>query len=138
VALALALAACGPAPRLGAPLPDGGGGGGSGTYTEVAQRILVPRCATGACHGGASPVFFPTYDLELGWAANVDVPSLTVPGLDLVEPGDPERSYLVHKLRGTQGDVGGGGARMPVADSPLDAADQELLENWIANGAPND
>jgi hypothetical protein len=131
------LAACGPAPRLGERKPGGGAGGGSGTYAEVAQRVLVPACATDACHGGASPLFSPTYDLALGWAANVGVDSLGVPGMKLVEPGSPEASYLVHKCRGTHGSVGGGGARMPPGGALADA-DQDLLENWILNGAPND
>jgi hypothetical protein len=138
IAAALWLAvACGPAPRLGPPKP-GGGGGGAGTYAEVSARILVPRCATAACHGGPTPLFAPALDLDLAYAANVGVASSTVPDQLLVAPGDPEASYLVQKTRGTQGGVGGGGSRMPLADSPLDDADQALLETWIANGAPHD
>jgi len=133
----LVLAACGPAPRLGAPRP-GGGGAASGTYAEVSARILVPRCATGGCHGGTTPTFSPALDQALAYAAIVGVPSLGVPGVLLVAPGDPENSYLVQKTRGTQSNVGGGGARMPMSDTPLDDADQALLENWIANGAPNE
>jgi len=70
-----------------------------------------------------------------------------VPELNLIEPGDPEASYLWHKLCGTHLDVGGEGEAMPRAFSfsegsgtvwnyPLDRADLELIELWIEEGAP--
>jgi len=56
-----------------------------------------------------------------------------------VAPGDPEKSYLMHKLRGTQLSVGGSGASMPRVDSSqlMDAAQLKLIEKWILAGAPN-
>jgi hypothetical protein len=128
------LAACGNAPAVG--LHTGGGGGAVGTYAGITGGLMVPRCATAACHGGAAPVAFPPLDPDRWYGATVGVPSLQAPGMSLIEPGDPEQSYLVHKLRGTQGLAGGGGARMPIADAPLDDAEQAALEAWIANGAP--
>ena len=59
--------------------------------------------------------------------------------LQRVVPGDPEKSYLMHKLRGTQLSVGGSGASMPRVDSSqlLDAGQLQLIEKWISAGAPN-
>lgn len=54
-----------------------------------------------------------------------------------VEPGEPERSYLVHKLRGTHLDQGGSGGRMPLGLEPLNPDDMERLLAWIRAGAPN-
>jgi hypothetical protein len=56
-----------------------------------------------------------------------------------VAPGDPEKSYLMHKLRGTQLSVGGSGASMPRVDSAqlMNAAQLQLIEKWISAGAPN-
>ncbi|HTN51446.1 MAG TPA: hypothetical protein VML50_03510 [Anaeromyxobacter sp.] len=134
---AAALAACGPEPTIG-PRGAGGASTTAGTFSDVSARILVPRCATAGCHGGQPPAFSPSYDAATSYQANVGVPSQQLPSMKLVEPGDPAGSYLVQKTRGTQALVGGGGARMPVASSPLDDADQAALEAWIANGAPHD
>lgn len=56
-----------------------------------------------------------------------------------IAPGDLEKSYLMHKLRGTQLSVGGSGDSMPKVDPArlLDAAQVELIEKWILGGAPN-
>lgn len=54
-----------------------------------------------------------------------------------VEPGSPERSYLVHKLEGTHLDVGGRGTRMPMGFPPLEPPVLESIKAWISAGAPN-
>lgn len=134
LAAALALAAC-EGPRVG-PHTGAGGGGTAATYAGITNGLMVPRCATGACHGGAAPVAFPSCDADRWYGAMVEVESQQAPGMKLIAPGDPEQSYLVHKLRGTHGLVGGGGARMPIADAALDDDEQAAVEAWIANGAP--
>jgi len=53
------------------------------------------------------------------------------------EPGDPQASYLVHKLRGTGSQVGGTDALMP-PDGQLDEAEVLTIEAWITNGANDD
>jgi len=54
-----------------------------------------------------------------------------------VEPGDPERSYLLHKLRGTHLDQGGSGARMPMGMPELGEEDLARISAWIKAGAPD-
>lgn len=56
----------------------------------------------------------------------------------LVQPGAPERSYLLHKLEGTHLDAGGSGMRMPMGLPPLDAATIGLFRAWIEAGARDD
>lgn len=55
--------------------------------------------------------------------------------LNRIEPGDPDASYLWHKILGTQGDVGGAGQAMPLGGSPLPQDIVDLIEEWIVAGA---
>ncbi len=100
--------------------------------TDVAP-ILTQRCVmchiAGAAQGGL--------DLYTNlWGAIVNVKS-TQSGLDLVEPGDPDKSYLYLKLTGAQLSAGGSGEQMPFQAGQLDAGQLELIRSWIAQGAPN-
>ena len=75
------------------------------------------------------------------YAAIVNVESTEAPGVMRVAPGDPANSYLLAKLKGTQNDLGGGGARMPTGEallpSPLPDAQIATIEQWIKDGAKN-
>jgi mono/diheme cytochrome c family protein len=61
----------------------------------------------------------------------VGVPSVQQPGLLRVDPGNPNDSYLIHKLEGTAA-VGG---QMPLGGTPLASADIAVVRQWIADGA---
>jgi OmcA/MtrC family decaheme c-type cytochrome len=106
------------------------------TWSSIAERILVPRCASAACHG-SPPVAFPRLDAA-AWREVVDVPSQQASGLALVKPWAPEESYLLLKARGDGGTAGGLSTPMPAGDAPLSASELAAIEAWIANGAPND
>jgi hypothetical protein len=121
LAIAL-LPACEPTPRVGAPQPAGD----ASSFGVISEQILLPRCATGGCHGGNPPANFPALEPDLAHAAIVGVES-TLPGLLLVVEGDPAASYLVQRMQ----------ADMPPGD-PLDPSDLAAIEAWIANGALND
>jgi hypothetical protein len=134
---AVAASACAPGPQVG-PYSPTEGGGAPATFTAIAQEILVPRCATSACHSGSPPPNAPvSLDADRAWQELVGVPSQQAP-LSLVEPGDPARSYLVLKLRGTAADAGGIGTPMPVNDELLTEPQLLAIEAWILGGAPND
>lgn len=55
----------------------------------------------------------------------------------LVDPKQPDTSYLVMKLEGTHLKKGGKGARMPFAAPPLDASTVAVIRRWISEGATN-
>lgn len=58
--------------------------------------------------------------------------------LPRVTPGDPEASYLVHKLRGTHLEVGGSGSLMPQGGVGVSEELLALVERWILQGALDD
>jgi OmcA/MtrC family decaheme c-type cytochrome len=108
------------------------------TFSSIAAGILVPRCASAACHGGNPPAAFPQLDGGAARDAIVGVPSQQVSGMALVEPYDPAASYLLLKVRGEAGTAGGVATPMPIGDAALDPSELAAIEGWIANGAPND
>jgi hypothetical protein len=71
----------------------------------------------------------------VSYASLVGVASTGKPGAVRVIPGDPENSYIVHKLEG-RSDIAG--VRMPRGNGPFLTEGQMLvIKRWIANGAPN-
>ncbi|GAB4369874.1 MAG: hypothetical protein Kow0062_04150 [Acidobacteriota bacterium] len=103
------------------------------------QPTFTASCALSGCHAGAFPVAGLTLEegrlYEPGLGA-VGVASAQAPLLR-IEPGASDRSYLVDKLEGTQGQVGGVGARMPLGGPPVSAEFLEALRTWIDDGAPD-
>jgi hypothetical protein len=118
---------------------DNGNGGDTVTFAGDVQPILSANCAFSGCHATSDikPSGKPM-NLSVGqaYANTVNVESLELAGMDRIEPGDPDESYLVHKIQGTQADVGGGGGRMPLGGQ-LSAAEIETIRSWIATGAAN-
>ncbi len=136
IVLLLAAGACGPAPRVGAPQQT------SRTLTptlsSIQERILTPSCATSSCHSGSPPPNAPvSLDALRAYDDVVGVRSSQAP-LQLVNPGAPEASYLLLKLKGSAGSAGGISTVMPIGAPPLTAEQIEAIETWITNGAPND
>jgi OmcA/MtrC family decaheme c-type cytochrome len=105
------------------------------SFSAIRDQILVPRCASTACHGAGSAQL-PHLDAASAYGGLVNAQSGQA-SLVFVKPSAAEASYLVYKLRGSQVSVGGSGAIMPT-DGALAPADIAAIEAWIANGAPND
>jgi mono/diheme cytochrome c family protein len=102
------------------------------SFAEI-QPIFATHCVPG-CHeptGG-----YPA--LDLGSSARTNLVFVASNGSPLlyVSSGDHEASYLWHKLSGTQGTVGGLGARMPAGAPALEQEDIDLVAAWIDAGAP--
>jgi mono/diheme cytochrome c family protein len=105
------------------------------SFAKEIQPIFTASCARAGCHAGSRPA--QGMDLSDGQAiANiVSVPSNEASDLNRIEPGDPEKSYLLHKLLGTQRTVGGNGSRMPSGGKPLSDAQIATIRQWITQGA---
>jgi hypothetical protein len=107
------------------------------TLTQVQATVFTPRCA--ACHDGSQPAggALPgAMDLRSGqsFGSVVNVASREQPTLVRVRPGEPENSYLIHKVEGST-DIAG--ARMPFGGPFLDQATIDSVRSWIASGARN-
>jgi hypothetical protein len=98
-------------------------------FARDVQPILQASCD---CHVDAAPAELSFTD---AYANLVDVPSTEAPGLDRVEPGAPDDSYLWHKLSGTHVAAGGSGDPMPAPAGGLDAGSLATIEAWISGGA---
>ncbi len=107
------------------------------TLSGDVQPIFTANCAFAGCHAGSSPALGQNLSAGQTYAAVVNVPSQEVPSLLRVHPSFPDSSYLVHKIQGTQGSVGGSGGRMPLGGAPLTDEDIATIRAWIAAGAPN-
>jgi hypothetical protein len=104
-------------------------------WDYIHAAIIVPSCATAGCHG--NPLALAGLDFsgrDGTWTfltgrvcGAPDLPG--EPRGNLVLPGQPERSTLMHRLRGQAVDV------MPPS-GPLPAEEIALIERWILEGAP--
>ena len=95
--------------------------------------ILATNCAT--CHQVGTEAGRMSLVPRRAIASLVNQPSVGAPRLKRVEPGKPDRSYLIMKLEGTQVAHGGSGARMPFGAAPFSAERIALFRRWIAQGA---
>jgi len=99
------------------------------------QTILDARCVQ--CHFLESAQGELVLEQGEAFASLVNIPSSQAP-MNRVEPGNPDRSYLMHKLRGTHHSVGGSGSAMPLGgevSSGLSTDDMALIQTWIVTGA---
>ena len=127
-------AACG---ELKTPtLPDGQGPppDPSATFTRVQNEVFTPNCTTIACHDPLGQQSQMVLIPGRAYASTVGVPSVEMPSLMRVAPGDPAASYLYRKIVGS----GITGDRMPQNQPPLTELQIGLVRDWIRRGAPND
>lgn len=115
--------------------PTAPSGGGTTTLTatlsSIQAQIFSSRCYQ--CHGSNRRE--QNLDLQNNAHANiVSRPSGQRPAVMLVAPGNPDQSYLVHKVEGQSTIMG---QRMPAGGAALSATEITTIRQWIANGAQN-
>jgi hypothetical protein len=132
IALAVALAGCaGNGEGLdenGRPV-DTGPQPLTATFASIQENVFTPICTR--CHAGAAAPAGLRLDEASSYAMLVNTPSVEVPGLRRVRPGDPDLSYLVQKVEGRAAV----GARMPLNAPPLSQAMIDVIRQWISEGA---
>ena len=125
---------CGPGTALTAPEPE------TASRADV-EAILGRSCAVGGCHAsapGAGGLALP--QANAAWVDSVvGVKSQENPSMDLVTPGDPERSWLVYKIFGdlcrfTCDTKLGCGGQMPFGQQ-LAEQERGVILAWIRHGA---
>lgn len=103
------------------------------SYAADIEPMLVADCTSMGCHG--APVPQEGLDLRAGHGYDelVGVAASQCGDLLLVEPGQPDTSYLLDKLLGVDQCFG---TRMPKAAPAYSAAQLDLVTAWICQGAP--
>ncbi len=130
-AAALLATACGDVKLPTEPAPEGGGE--AFTFARVQAKVFTPNCAKAGCHVAAVGAGGMVLEAGQSYGQIVDRRALGSP-LDRVEPGDPERSYLLKKVRG---DADITGVRMPFDGPPFLSQEQiDGIAGWIRAGAP--
>ena len=104
------------------------------SFQKDLMPILKRRCA--ACHitGDEPGKMALVPGKAYGFIVDVDAVAVS---MKRIAPGDPQNSYLLHKIQGTHLDVGGSGARMPFHQGPLPNKDISNFRAWIEQGAKN-
>ena len=114
------------------------------TFSSIQHEIFDTTDSSGRtacvqCHapaGGRGAAAGMNLTSGSSYAALVNAASTLKPGAIRVIPGDPDNSYLVHKLEGRSDIVG---QRMPRGQGPFLTQGQMLvIRRWIAQGARND
>ncbi len=100
------------------------------------QPIFTANCAFTQCHAGPTPQEGMNLSEGQAYGNIVNVSSNQVPRLRRVEPNRPDSSYVILKLEGNAGVVGGVATQMPLGGS-LSQARIDTIRTWIAGGAPN-
>ncbi len=114
-------------------------------YAASIQSVWNENCS--GCHEGSNAfkgleLVDPAKSPQEVWRNYVNIfaaePGITSIAPILVRPFFPERSYMIHKLDGTQGlpEVDGEGGRMPLDGPPyLDDDIMHLIRSWVLQGA---
>src|SRR5690606_27406047 len=108
------------------------------TLANVSAAVFQPSCTFNACHGEsgeAAGLNLQAADLH---AELLDHEVIGSPGSSLIEPGDPDNSWLYQVMSSCTPTASGGGvvAHMP-RNAPvlLDDRTVALVREWIADGA---
>ncbi|HSS76560.1 MAG TPA: hypothetical protein VLV54_07405 [Thermoanaerobaculia bacterium] len=114
--------------------PAASSGGVAFTFSQIQREIFTPTCAKSGCHNASTAQEGLILEAGRSYSLLVRHPA-TEQGLNRVEPGSPETSYLILKLRG---DPSITGVRMPEDGPPYLTAEQiDGIAGWIRAGAPN-
>ncbi len=113
----------------GRPVGEGGAVPPGPTLEALQANLFNPFCIT--CHAGAAAPLGLRLDEGNAFNNLVGVKSRQT-GLQRVEPGNPDNSYLVRKLEGGPGIAG---SRMPQGGPFLDQATIDRIRQWITEGA---
>jgi hypothetical protein len=104
------------------------------TLSSIQSEVFSQQCI--GCHTnvGRNPPQGLLLTEGNAYANLVGVASRQKPALMRVAPGDPENSYLIHKVEGR---AGISGVRMPFNGTALTDGQILVIKRWIELGAPN-
>jgi len=108
------------------------------TYHDIQEYLFDKSCANSVCH--AAPANAGNLNLTYGISYQDLVgrvpqnPAAIAAGMKLVDPGNPENSFLLTKLMGPE--TPEQGAKMPFGGGMLHNGKIDAVRTWIAAGAP--
>ncbi len=130
------------------------------TLSSIQEKVFTPTCAL-VCHkpggegvdntavSGGISLDLSSKGISFDRLVNIEstigdicgatpVEDGDLPCGDRVEPGDPDRSWLIVKLEGTHPRIGtSAGDRMPLNSPALGDDVIGVIRQWIKEGAPN-
>jgi hypothetical protein len=95
---------------------------------EEINQIFQQSCSTSGCHQGRFPPMNLNLTKEEFKKSLINVSSQQLPHLKIIDTADPEKSYLLMKIRGNKAISG---KRMPLNAPPLQNNDIKTIETWI-------
>lgn len=95
---------------------------------EDVHQIVDKNCSLSGCHQGNSPPKGLNLEKDVFLDSVLNIPSQEVPSLKLVDTKNPEKSYLLMKIKGSRGIKG---ARMPAYSPPLSSKEIQTVQEWI-------
>jgi hypothetical protein len=137
--LALTVVACSSSSSSSGSSPDAGPP--PATFTQVYTTVVTQHCAP--CHTTAGGQGISGGKLDMTTQATAYTNLVGVPAAGeacagkgtRVVAGQPEQSIMY--LKASDSDPAPCGSKMPLGSNGLDAASSNILEGWIAAGAPN-
>ncbi len=109
----------------------------SSAYDVIQQQIFNQHCLSAGCHNSTAQAgnLNLTTGVSYGDLVGVTPDNVVADanGLVRVEPFNPGTSFLLIKLTGP---APGEGTRMPQGMQPLSPSDINMIQAWIADGAP--
>ena len=115
-----------PTPPPTGPIPTCPGGALDATWGCIQNLVFTPVCS--GCHGGNAGLFLDAQNSP----SIVGGPSTEQPALQLIRVGEPDNSYLIHKIEGVPSISGG---QMPLGQTPLPATTIQFIRAWVTDGA---
>ncbi len=104
------------------------------TLADIQTNVFTPTCASSSCHGGGAPAAGLNLTDGASYAALVGITSPQEGTLQLVNPNNPDISYLIQKMEGA---AGIGGQVMPQS-GPIAQPSIDTIRQWITDGAMDD
>jgi hypothetical protein len=117
------------------------------SFENDVAPLLVKSCSFSACHSSTGPT---NHGLFLGATtpertaqvkSGLIAATKAAPSMQYVTPGDPDKSFIMHKLDGDQCVVaescadGTCGNSMPDGNALLAEEQRDVIRRWIAQGA---
>ena len=107
-------------------------------YHDIQEYVFDKSCANSVCHaapanaGNLNLTYGLSYEDLVGRAPQN--PAAAAAGMKLIDPGNPENSFLLTKLMGPTAPEQG--ARMPFGGGVLHSGKIDAIRTWIEAGAP--